>query len=180
VNTSSIFKKKLSLSFPTVNNIYIEPQKKRSINKSEILLILKSAHFNNTYRKVISSRFHSTSRLGEVRDKEVCFNARIPFPPSGIATYGEHVASFSVPSTTSKRVLWVYFKLYTEKILETNCFVCKIVLRYRGKKQGQFHETVVKQAFRFSLMVFFCIRIYIFLHFLWLSSYVSQWLTMSS
>ena len=53
-------------------------QKKRNVNKSEILLILKYTHFNNTYRKVISSRFHSNSRLGEVSDNEVCFNHQDP------------------------------------------------------------------------------------------------------
>ena len=62
----------------TVNNIYTELQKKRNVNKSEILLILKYTNLNNTYRKVISSRFHSNSRLGEVRDKEVCFNHQDP------------------------------------------------------------------------------------------------------
>ena len=74
MSTSSIFKKKWSLYFATVNNIYTEPQKKHSINKSEILLSLKYTYFNSTYRKVISSRFHSTSRVGEVRDNEVRFN----------------------------------------------------------------------------------------------------------
>jgi hypothetical protein len=60
-------------------------------------------------------------------------------------------------------MMWAYSKLYTAKILETNCFVFKIVLRYRGKNRGQFHEAVVRQAPSVFSNVYF------------VYSYVSQW-----